>query len=76
MPAFLTNLGSCSVKNSTIHGCRVGLRSSAAPAALPAFVRYDGRDGLRTKQAAGEEWAAQAAARPSTAIWFDLKEEK
>jgi MFS family permease len=34
----------------------------ALAAALPAFVRYDGRDGLARKQAADEEWAAQAAA--------------
>jgi MFS family permease len=40
--------------------CVVGTLALAA--ALPAFVRYDGRDGLARKKAADEEWAAKAAA--------------
>ncbi|MGI5149918.1 MFS transporter [Plantactinospora sp. CA-294935] len=39
--------------------CVVGTLALAA--ALPAFMRYDGRDGLARKRAADEEWAAQAA---------------
>ncbi|BCB90875.1 MFS transporter [Phytohabitans suffuscus] len=34
----------------------------ALAALLPAFVRYDGRDGLARKKAADQEWAARAAA--------------
>ncbi|GAA4468795.1 MFS transporter [Phytohabitans houttuyneae] len=41
--------------------CVVGTLALAA--ALPAFLRYDGRDGLARKQAADEEWAARAASR-------------
>ena len=37
--------------------------SSALAALLPAFVRYDGRDGLAHKQAADAEWAAAAHER-------------
>ncbi|WP_347404765.1 MFS transporter [Micromonospora sp. WMMD1102] len=40
--------------------CVVG--TVALAAALPAFLRYDGRDGLARKRAADEEWAARAAA--------------
>jgi MFS family permease len=40
--------------------CVVG--TVALAAVLPAFVRYDGRDGLARKVAEDEEWAAQAAA--------------
>nr|WP_234359720.1 MULTISPECIES: MFS transporter [unclassified Plantactinospora] len=39
--------------------CVVGTLALAA--ALPAFLRYDGRDGLARKRAADEEWAARAA---------------
>ncbi|MEO3925019.1 MFS transporter [Micromonosporaceae bacterium B7E4] len=39
--------------------CVVGTLALAA--ALPAFIRYDGRDGLARKRAADEEWAARAA---------------
>ncbi|GAA3769619.1 MFS transporter [Plantactinospora mayteni] len=39
--------------------CVVGTLALAA--ALPAFVRYDGRNGLAGKRAADEEWAARAA---------------
>ena len=34
----------------------------ALAAALPAFLRYDGRDGLARKIAEDEAWAASAAA--------------
>ena len=37
--------------------------SAALAAALPRFVRYDGKDGLATKKAADEEWIASSAAR-------------
>ncbi|MFY1691224.1 MFS transporter [Plantactinospora sp. WMMB782] len=40
--------------------CVVG--TVALAAALPAFLRYDGRDGLARKRAADEEWAARATA--------------
>jgi Arabinose efflux permease len=40
--------------------CVVGTLALAA--ALPALVRYDGREGLARKQVADEEWAARAAA--------------
>ncbi|MDW5324321.1 MFS transporter [Plantactinospora sp. KLBMP9567] len=39
--------------------CVVGTLALAA--ALPAFIRYDGRDGLARKRATDEEWAARAA---------------
>ncbi|MEN3614093.1 MFS transporter [Plantactinospora sp. ZYX-F-223] len=39
--------------------CVVGTLALAA--ALPAFIRYDGRDGLARKRAADEEWTARAA---------------
>jgi MFS family permease len=40
--------------------CVIG--TAALAAALPAFVRYDGRDGLARKVAEDEAWAAQATA--------------
>jgi MFS family permease len=43
--------------------CVVG--TAALAAALPAFVRYDGREGLARKIAEDEAWAA--AARPPSA---------
>ncbi|MCI0689893.1 MAG: MFS transporter, partial [Sporichthyaceae bacterium] len=45
--------------------CVVG--TFALAAALPAFVRYDGREGLARKIAQDEAWAAQAALTPTTA---------
>ena len=44
--------------------CVVG--TAALAAALPAFVRYDGREGLARKMAEDEAWAAAARA-PTTA---------
>jgi MFS family permease len=43
------------------------LGTAALAAALPAFVRYDGRHGLARKVAEDEEWAARAAAAESPA---------
>jgi MFS family permease len=41
----------------------------ALAAALPAFLRYDGRDGLKRKIAEDEAWAAQAgSASPASAM--------
>lgn len=40
--------------------CVVGTLALAA--ALPAFLRYDGRDGAARKKAADEQWATRAAA--------------
>ena len=39
--------------------CLVG--TAALAAVLPAFLRYDGRDGLKRKIAEDESWAAQAS---------------
>ena len=49
------------VNGSIVSGgvlCVVG--TVALAAALPSFVRYDGRDGLARKQAEDEAWAAAA----------------
>ena len=54
------------VSGSIISGgvlCVVG--TIALAAALPAFVRYDGREGLSRKISEDEAWAAQAAASPA-----------
>jgi MFS family permease len=52
------------VNGSIVSGgilCVVG--TVALAAALPAFLRYDGRDGLARKQAEDAAWAATAADR-------------
>jgi hypothetical protein len=41
--------------------CVVG--TAALAAAMPAFLRYDGREGLKRKIAEDEAWAAGAAQR-------------
>jgi MFS family permease len=49
--------------------CLVG--TVALAAALPAFLRYDGREGLKRKIAEDEEWAAQSRtdeATPASAL--------
>jgi hypothetical protein len=38
----------------------------ALAAALPRFLRYDGRHGLARKQAEDEDWATAAAARATS----------
>ncbi|MDT5023946.1 MAG: hypothetical protein QOE61_372 [Micromonosporaceae bacterium] len=51
-------------------GCVVG--TVALAAALPAFLRYDGREGLARKLAEDEAWAARATATPATATQAGL----
>lgn len=56
------------VNGSIVSGgvlCVVG--TVALAAALPAFVRYEGRDGMARKRAEDEAWAAGAAARTPAA---------
>ncbi|HEX8627697.1 MAG TPA: MFS transporter [Catenuloplanes sp.] len=53
-----------SVTGSIVSGgvlCVVGTLALAA--ALPSFLRYDGRDGLARKKAEDDAWAARAAGR-------------
>jgi hypothetical protein len=45
--------------------CVVG--TAALAAALPRFVRYNGRDGIARKKAEDEAWVTAAAARGATA---------